>query len=214
MLSLHLSCSYVLIINQSFLQLFFQFIFKVDQSYKFLLYDFVALFHLRQTIFPVMSIFLLLFDLIFELLYYIPQSFPLLLLLHPLHSNFIQFPPKFLLLPLQFREIDPQFLNNKLIAISLLGKSLELVFFFDELLIFKLYFLSLQFILVAEGGVGFIENSKLILQTFDLLLDNFIILLHLLAVKCGLFNLLFYVLYLIVVDCLLVSDCCLLFYLL
>ena len=163
MLSLHLSSSYVLVINQSFLQLFFQFILKVDQSNKFFLYDFVAFFYLRQTIFPIIAIFLLLLDLIFELLDDIPQSFPLLLFLHPLHSNFIQLPPEFFLLPLQFREIDPQFLNNKLIAISFLSKSLELIFFFDELLIFELYFLSLQFILIAEGAVGFIENSKLIL---------------------------------------------------
>ena len=163
MLGLHLSGRYVLIINQSFFQLFFQFILKVNQSNKFLFDDIIALFHLRQSIFPVITILLLLLDLIFELLDNIPQPLPLLLLLHPLHSNFIQLPPELLLLPLQFREVDPQFLNNQLIAISLLGKSLELIFFFDELLIFELYFLSLQFIFIADGAVGLVEHSKLIL---------------------------------------------------
>lgn len=72
-----------------------------------------------------------------------------------------------------------------------------LFLFFDQLFVLELDSLALEFVLVADSVVGLFQHSQLILQTFYLLFDEFIVLICFFGVGCGLLDLFLQPLYLL-----------------
>lgn len=73
-----------------------------------------------------------------------------------------------------------------------------LFLFFDQLFVLELDSLALEFVLVADSVVGLFQHSQLILQTFYLLFDEFVVLVRFFGVGCGLFDLFLHPLYLLI----------------
>ena len=72
-----------------------------------------------------------------------------------------------------------------------------LFLFFDQLFVLELDSLAFEFVLVADSVVGLFQHSQLILQTFYLLFDEFVVLICFFGVGCGLLDLFLQPLYLL-----------------